>query len=306
MQNILLCPYCRSILCAEKDRYFCAKCIYGFPILENSIISFVKDTNENNNFNERMCNNLLEMEKKHFWHIGRKEIIISMLKIFISDCTNNVKMLEVGCGNGSVLRYLKKEGIDIEGVDVSLPGLKFCRKQANIPLYQLDVSITALPFISECYDIVGMFDLIEHINNDQQILEEVYRCCKKNGFLIVTVPANKYLWSYFDIIAGHKRRYSKKEIERKLYKAGFKVEKISFYVFFLFPIIFLMRKLHSLNNRKRNIQINNFIEIQTIPLLNSFFLMLMRLEKKILPFINLPWGTSLIVVAKKTNDNYKP
>jgi len=167
-------------------------------------------------------------------------------------------------------------------------------------LYQLDALNT--PFADGQYDVVGLFDVIEHISDDKAVLREMYRICKPGGRIILTVPANKWLWSYFDVSSCHKRRYSKKELYQKLQRAGFVVEKVSFYVFFLFPMFFLYRALRNMRCSFDDEELSSGVEAQTIPLINEIFLSALRLEKLLIKHINLPIGTSLVAIARKVYD----
>ncbi len=297
MNNKFICPNCAKNLEFAGNKFSCSACGKYYQI-KNGIVSFVNNDNdyEENNFDENLCESLFEMEKKHFWHAGRKEIIWKMLNLFTKKKINNLKMIEFGCGNGNILHYLKTKGLDMEGADASLPALNFCKKRVDVPLYQIDPKKQTLPFLSESYDIAGLFDVLEHIEKDQELLNEIYRICKKRGKIIVTVPANKHIWSYFDILSGHKRRYSKNELALKLEKAGFKIEKISFYMFFLFPFMFL-RKAGIFKNKNK--QFNALLEIKTLPVVNDMLLSILKLEKILLPKFSLPFGASLICIAKK-------
>src|SRR3989338_9339333 len=110
------------------------------------------------------------MEKKHFWHVGRKEIIHRILIDSIRG-KKGIRMLELGCGNGNVLRYLKESGIYIEGGDVSIECLQNCKKMADdIPIYHIHSFST--PFRDESFDIVGIFDVIEHVDDIYPLLRE--------------------------------------------------------------------------------------------------------------------------------------
>ncbi len=192
---------------------------------------------------------------------------------------------------------LKSKGVNIEGGDLFLEALQFCRKRVDVPLYQLDALNT--PFADEQYDVVGLFDVIEHIDDDEAVLKEAYRICKPGGRVILTVPAHKWLWSYFDVMSCHKRRYSKKELRQKLQRAGFTVEKVSFYVFFLFPVFFLYRAVENMRSANNNKELSSRAEVQTIPLINRVFLAILRLEKLLIRNTNLPLGTSLVAVARR-------
>jgi SAM-dependent methyltransferase len=253
---------------------------------------------EEDSFNKENFEFLFEMEQHHFWHVGRREIIHACLQQIYHNRLSYITMIEIGCGNGSVLQFLKSKGINIEGGDLFLEALQFCRKRTDVPLYQLDALNT--PFADGQYDVVGLFDVIEHIDDDKAVLKEMYRICNPGGRIILTVPANKWLWSYFDVMSCHKRRYSKKELYQKLQRAGFVVEKISFYVFFLFPMFFLYRILKNmLRGSSDDEELSSSAEVQTIPLINEIFLGALWLEKLLIEHISLPIGTSLVAIARK-------
>jgi len=293
MDRKLVCPQCKKTLIFKDNVYICRQCNTEYPV-KNDIACFVEKDKNQTGFTLKMFENLLKIEKKHFWHIGRKEIIYQLLKLHNPKDSKQTKMIEFGCGNGSILQYLFQNGFQIEGSDISLSCLQFFQKRnKKISLYQSDALNT--PFHDETYHVIGLFDVLEHIENDTLALKESFRICKKNGLIIITVPAHKYLWSYFDEFSQHKRRYSKKELNLKLKKAGFEIEKISFYIFFLLPIFFLKRKLF----KSQSLKINQLSELKTIPIINGIFLFLLRIEKILLKYFNLPFGTSLICIAKK-------
>lgn len=239
----LICPKCHQRINRKNNKYLCNNCTRVYPIYDD-IPSFTTMSAEEDSFNKESFEFLFEMEQHHFWHVGRREIIHALLQQIYHNRLSDIAMIEIGCGNGSVLQFLKSKGINIEGGDLFLEALQFCRKRVDVPLYQLNALNT--PFVDGQYDVVGLFDVIEHINDDEAVLREMYRICKPDGRLILTVPANKWLWSYFDVSSCHKRRYSKKELYRKLQRAGFVVEKISFYVFFLFPVFSVYRTLENI------------------------------------------------------------
>jgi len=296
----LICPKCKFFLQPDKGGYACSNCGIFYPIIDNIICFMDKKDRKDITFNKEMSRVLYEVEEKHFWHIGRKEIIYQMAENCFKGKITGLKMLEIGCGNGNILRYFREKGINIEGGDISPASLNLCKKRVNAPLYQFDADDLNLPFPDESYDIVGMFDLIEHIDRDDKLLKEAFRICKKNGVLIITVPANKSFWSYFDLISGHKRRYGRKDMVLKMEKAGFAAEKISFYMFFLALPLWLFRKMNNFKKLSANSDIGALGEFKNMPVLNDIFLLLLRLEKLLLKRTNLPFGASLVCVGRKS------
>lgn len=285
-----------------SGKYFCRNCGHSYPIVDG-IPSFVDQNIIVDSFDASTFEFLSEMEQKHFWHIGRRKIILNVLRRNIPNLGES-RMLEIGCGNGSILDYLKQDGLNIEGGDIFVEGLRFCQQRmGSVALYQLDVM--ALPFYND-FDIIGIFDVLEHIDNDEKALLEISLALKPKGNLILTVPAHKFLWSYFDIDSHHKRRYSKTELVAKLERNGFTIKRISFYMFFLFPLLAVIRLMGNMflrgKDEKRNISAS--LEVRTIPIVNQVFLGLLKLERWLMRFVNLPFGTSLLVLAEKREDSY--
>jgi len=300
-KSVLRCPACKKLLEQPDGKYVCRECSKVFPII-NGIPSLVAHREAANNFDVSLFEFLFKMEQKHFWHVGRREIILDLLRRNFSRLAKS-RMLEVGCGNGSVLAFLKKNGIKIEGGDIFMEGLTFCRHRVNsVPLYQLDV--LSLPFHNE-FDVVGLFDVLEHIDNDKEALLEIRQALKRNGILLMTVPAYQFLWSYFDECSNHQRRYMRGELIAKLEQAGFTVKKASYYMFFLFPLLAAIRLIGNARQHGYNSQVKGrmSLETKTIPVVNEVFLGLLRLERFLLRYFNLPFGGSLVVLAERNSKN---
>lgn len=221
---------------------------------------------------------------KNFWHIGRQEIILYMIERY---CDTNGRMLEAGCGEGNVLLYLKNKGINIEGCDISKDSLQRCLEDVN--LYYLDICEMNL---DNQFDIVGCFDVLEHIEDDRLALKNFYNALTTKGRMILTVPACSLLWSSFDVFGKHFRRYDGAGLQNKLNDAGFKIIRFSHFMFLLFPVMFVIRFF----SKKK---VSGFVEINTIPILNDIFLFVFRLDKLLMKYVNLPYGSSIMVVAEK-------
>jgi 2-polyprenyl-3-methyl-5-hydroxy-6-metoxy-1,4-benzoquinol methylase len=293
----LYCPQCKVALSVQGTAYTCSKCarkysaVDGFP-------SFVDQAVAGDSFNAAIFESLFEMEQKHFWHVGRKELILDVLKRNVPGLYN-VKMLEVGCGNGSVLDYLKGNNINVEGCDLFLEGLKFCRQRTGeVPLYQVDV--LAIPFKEE-YDVIGLFDVLEHIEDDAKTLSEINTALKPRGYLVLTVPAYQFLWSHHDETSHHRRRYNKKDLVAKLEQCGYTVDKVTYFMFFLYPVLAATRLLSKVfrKEKQEKDEAMTSLESKTVPVINDIFLALLRMEKYLVRNMDLPFGSSLIVVARR-------
>ena len=246
-------------------------------------------------FKEEYFEFWFERENTHFWHVGRREAIYSFCKPFLKKYFPDFRRItgiEIGIGNGNVTTEFVKRGIPMEGADLFYSSLQFCRKRMDIPLYEAD--LLKLPF-KEKYDFIGIYDIIEHIEDDKMALKNLYNALKPGGLVNITVPACKFLWSQFDEL-DHKRRYSKKELIEKVQEAGFLVRRTSFLMFFLFPVVYVVRKLQTY---PKDTKLEHVKEVRIVPVIKDIFLALFRLEKYLIRLLNFPIGSSLILMAER-------
>ena len=170
-----------------------------------------------------------ELETKHWWFVARREIIIDRLKEY-SVQTQALKLLDIGCGTGLILKHLQQFG-KAQGIDCSPQAVEYTNMrmmQKNDAVVKLGRLPDEIPFDSEKYNIITLLDVLEHIDKDLKSLETVYSLLEKGGVLICTAPAYQFLWSNHDEILHHKRRYTLNELRSKLISAGFKIDKISY------------------------------------------------------------------------------
>jgi SAM-dependent methyltransferase len=139
--------------------------------------------------------------------------------------------------------------------------------------------------------------VLEHLDNDMLALNEFHRVLRPEGFLVVAVPAYRFLWSEHDEALMHRRRYVASELHIKLTCSGFRVLKRSYAVFFaFFPIVFY-RLFRGLFPKDPLAPKASYVLLPAF--LNSLFIVLLRIEAWMMGAIDLPWGTSIIVLAQK-------
>ncbi len=255
---------------------------------------------QNKDFPSESFEKLYAVESKNFWFVSRNKIIRSLVKKhFSKKQAEKNNFLEIGCGTAFVLKGLSDlTYLKLSGAEIYLQGLKYARQRLpNVNFIQLDA--TNLPFKNE-FDAIGAFDVLEHIESDELVIKNIYDALRDNGYFFVSVPQYMWMWSKTDDFACHKRRYSRKELLTKLESKGFKIEYITSFVFILFPFMFFSRIF---SKKKKNIldsDINNAPELSLNPLLNSIFKLAMKPDELLIKLgLSLPFGGSLIVVAKK-------
>lgn len=156
--------------------------------------------------------------------------------------------LEIGCGKGYVLADVAKSfpEANIFGSEIFVQGLSFAKERVpGANLMQMDAR--NIPFANE-FDVIGAFDVLEHIAEDELVIQQVYGALSPDGLFILSVPQHMWLWSPTDEQACHVRRYTNKDLKHKLERAGFKILRSTSFVSFLLPAMLLAR----LQKRKQN------------------------------------------------------
>jgi len=246
-------------------------------------------------------NVLAEIEDRHFWFRARNRLIFELVRRISSQLTPGYRVLEVGCGTGVVLQALREACPDgsVIGMDLWFEGLRHARTRFDGLLVQGDVRCCPL---RKPFDLIGMFDVLEHVPEDLETLSALRELLGTGGKLLLTVPAHQYLWSYFDEAAHHCRRYSPEEIHQKLMAAGFEVEFLSQYMTSILPLVWIFRKLkrRSQQSDPDRARASATREFRIIPVVNGILAFLLTLEDRWLASGRvLPIGTSLIVIARK-------
>jgi len=221
-------------------------------------------------------------ENSYWWDISRREIVKQAVNK--NKLTAKSKILDAGCGEGTMLSFLQSKFPNSFGIDNSVYALEFCKKRglSNLKLANLEKKI---PFKNNFFNAIVCLEVIEHTNNDNNVVKEFYRVLKQGGKLFLTVPAYNFLWSKHDESIAHKRRYDRGQLKILLFQNDFKVITASyFFSFLLLPAIFIHPK-------KETAAVNKLI--------SSFLLALCSLERQILNYFSLPFGISIIVVAQK-------
>ncbi len=240
-----------------------------------------------------------QLEEGHFWFQGRRTTFFDMIEhVMLQEAeTSNRRILEVGCGAGGMLGPLSRYG-RVTGIDISHEYMQFCVKRGH------DSVVTGsgyeLPFKDDSFDMVALFDVIEHIEDDIKVLQEVRRVLKPGGQVFVSVPAYQFLFSQNDRVAHHLRRYTSRRLNRTLQTAGLRSTRLTYFNTFLFPLILpavlvlkLKERLFGLPEGLTNLS-HQFQEP-----VNGIFARVMGAERWLLRHINFPFGHSLIAMAAR-------
>ena len=245
---------------------------------------------------------ILEVEDRHFWFRARNAVIEAMVRQLTVGWPSGYRVLEVGCGTGYVLQMLARAcaGARVVGIDFLHDGLVAARKRRGVAVVQ--GRFEHPPFASS-FDLLGLFDTLEHIEDDAGALGHLRRLLRTNGVMVITVPAYDALWSDFDVEAHHCRRYEPDRLRGRLEGAGFAVDYLTPFMLPLYPLARLGRLVADARRSKaaRRGQTPISAVDEQLRLLpgNEVLYRLVRQEARLIARRRrLPFGTSLLAVAR--------
>lgn len=234
---------------------------------------------------------LAALEEGHWWFCARNELLLWIIQNKIRPFRD---FLEIGCGTGFVLQNLEIHfpGANFHGTEYYEAGLAFARQRVPSARF---TCLDATQMDEEgAYDVIGAFDVLEHIPEDQKTLENLSRALKPGGFLAVTVPQHMWLWSDVDRQAHHVRRYTSSDLCKKLAFGGFRVVYRTSFVSLLVPLMWLVRR------KVVGKDYDPLSEFRLSPWVNGILRAVMKFEFGLIRCgIRFPAGGSLLVVAQK-------
>ena len=252
----------------------------------------MKDLDKKDGFPKDSFVTLASLEDKNWWFISRNKILEWLLLKRVKEFD---KFLEIGCGTGFVLNHLSTRFPKAQffGSELHKEGLDIA-KERNKEAHFFNLNAVHMNE-RESYNVIGAFDVLEHIKEDEVVIANLFRAIKIKGYLIITVPQHPFLWSTLDQQSFHCRRYTRNEIMGKLTKCGFKIQYASSFVSLLLPLMFLSRKF-----QKRS-RYDIASELKISPLVNFLLKQVMNFEILLLQ-IGIRWlaGGSLLILAQKT------
>lgn len=234
---------------------------------------------------------LYNEEVTHWWYRVRREIVFSLLSSIATKKKGLLRILEVGCGTGELLKEIDCLG-SVRGIDISPRAIEFCKERGLTNAAVGDVA--QIPFPEESFDVVIALDVLEHLENDSEGCNELIRVLAPGGVAIVAVPAFMFLWGITDVVSHHFRRYTRKQIAVCMREAGFTIERATYFNTFLFLPIAVVRlcvRILGIKVRSENTMTGKFT--------NAVLYRIFKLEFLLLRCIDFPFGVSILVTAKK-------
>ena len=234
---------------------------------------------------------LVQLEEDSFWFQSRNRLLTWALGRYFPRARS---LLEIGCGTGFVLSAIQRRfpKLRLSGSDLFDEGLALAQKRLpGVTLHQLDAS--HIPFKAE-FDVVGAFDVLEHIKDDAAALQQMFQAAKPGGGVILTVPQHRFLWSSVDEYSFHERRYTRTQLRKKVERAGFNVRRITSFVSLLLPLMLVSRARH----RTSHACTDPLAEYRIGSRLSAVLEKVMTVERVLIRAgLSFPAGGSLLLVA---------
>jgi SAM-dependent methyltransferase len=237
-----------------------------------------------------------ELEKTYWWFIGVRLMVTNLIAM-CNPGRRPLKILDIGCGTGVLVDELTTQGHEVWGLDISEEALKFCRMRGhNKRLYRGDA--TNLPFADCRFDLVTAIGVIEHLDNDEIFLSEVWRVLKPQSCFVMLTSSFPWLWSMHDVANEHRRRYYISEIEKLFGASHFEIVRLSHMNFFAFPFLAVTLILHRLIYGLNPERSQRIFPVPPKPM-NFILTEALALEATLMKWVRLPWGVSMIGAFRK-------
>ncbi len=235
---------------------------------------------------------LAEIEDLSFWFRHRNKVISSLVKEF----SPSGPILDVGGGNGYVSLGLKKNEFSTIVIEPGKNGAEVAKERG---LEVINSEFNSDLFEKESISAIGLFDVVEHIEDDVNFLKMCKKNLKPGGFLYITVPAYQSLWSDDDVFAGHYRRYNRKTLSKLLKDSGFEVMRMTMFFSLLIAPIFFLRTIPSFFGKK--VKVDNVVtDHKSQSLIGKIAEFIFSFENKLISRgFKIPFGASIVVVARK-------
>jgi SAM-dependent methyltransferase len=242
---------------------------------------------------EEEYKNMAALDGTHWFFLGMKTIMLSVLDSAYRTPVR-LNILDAGSGTCWFSHSLQKYG-EVTALDINADALKVCRARGIAKCIEADIA--EIPTPDNEFDLIACSEVLYHqyIKDDGAIMREFHRVLKPGGRVLVKVPAHMYLWGKHDAMNLTRHRYEPREVRKIFEDNGFIIERLTYANFFLFPFIYLKRKMQSSTKDEAESDVK-----ETNPIMNTMLLAVLYTEALLLRFIDLPQGSSVICLGRKS------
>lgn len=233
---------------------------------------------------------MAELDGEHWWYVARRQILAEVIGRKVRP-PQPARILEIGCGTGHNLAMLQAFG-EVEAAELDPQARVLASRRLGKPVH--DAALPALADeIQGRFDLIALLDVLEHVADDRGALHAIMRMLHPGGALLLTVPANPWMWTAHDAVHHHHRRYRKREIAALAREAGFRTELLSPFNTLLFPPIAAVRALGKLTGKEES------DDRLPSPTINRVLTALFGVERHLIGRLPMPFGVSLVAVLRK-------
>jgi SAM-dependent methyltransferase len=233
---------------------------------------------------------MAELDAVHWWFVARRKILASLIARRIRPPAG-ARILEVGCGTGHNLAMLARFG-HVEATELEPEARHLAAERLGRPVLEAALPDLSM-FPAAHFDLVALLDVLEHVEDDAASLAAIRGRLKPGGKLLVTVPANRWMWTAHDAAHHHHRRYEKRELAAAVTGAGFDIDLLSFMNSLLFPPIAAARLAGKMLGRDSADD-----AIPPAPV-NALLRGVFGLESGLIGRVPLPFGVSLVAILSR-------
>lgn len=227
------------------------------------------------------------LDQTHWWYVARRRILSDVVGRIIRPPKDS-RILEIGCGTGHNFGMLGAFGT-VDGLEVDPAARQIASERLGRPVGSS--SLPELEGIADAsYDLIALLDVLEHVQADVDSLVTIRAKLKPGGRILLTVPANRWMWSAHDTVHHHFRRYNGKDLKRVIGAAGLNTDLLTHFNTILFPVAATFRLLGKITGR------DEADDAQPIDPLNAAFSSLFGLERQLVGRVPMPFGVSLMAV----------
>lgn len=244
--------------------------------------------------NEKIYMEMKEHGTESWWFAVRSKIIRFFLQSYLKR-KDQLRILDVGCGTGGLFKELSRYG-KVWGMEIHRESAEFCERMGYQKVWNNPIEETCCT--DQLFDVITCFDVLEHVEKDQEGLHQCFLRLKENGLLFLSVPAGEFFFSKNEEQYGHYRRYDYKKLSVILEKAGFTIEETAYFNLFLLIPIVAVRKFTDFLRLIKLAQ-KPVDEIVLPSFFEKLFKIIFSFEFMILKRKRLPYGLSLLVIARK-------
>jgi SAM-dependent methyltransferase len=260
-------------------------------------------------YDSRLLPLLQRMQQDHFWYRGRHRFLLEAVERRLRKAKSPARsqsVVDLGGGCGGWLRYLLAKKAftvaDAALADSSSAALSMARECLPPQVELRQVDLMELPW-SKRWDMTFLLDVLEHLPDQERVLEQIREALVPGGLLFVTVPALRGFWSWNDDVCRHLRRYRRRDFAELSSACGFRLLDARYFMFALSPLL-LTSRFATKSWVKRQTEQQTLALVEKMhaiphPIVNEMLTAAFCAETPLGHIVRFPWGTSLLAVLER-------